>query len=229
MKKILTKKSIFMSSFALTLFVVFIKFLGLVKHIVMSKMIGANFETDAFYIATGVIGHLSILLFSSLSITLLSLYAERKEKKGVESATGLIKSSYRLFIPIALIVTLIFYSFSPIIAHLLVPSYEGEQLAILVKYIKIMSLSFIPCCYSLIGNVVLEERKTFIPGRLKDFFQHLFVILGAIFFYKTFGVVSLVYLFFFASVAQAVIIFIKTRKQYKINIRNVFLDNKQSS
>lgn len=223
------KKNIYFSSIILTAFIIFIKLLGLIKHVVIAQNIGANFETDAFYIATGVIGHLSILVFSSLSITLLSMYSEKKENENINKANNLISASLNFFIPIAFLITIIFYFFSPAIAKVLAPSYEGEQLTILIRYIKIMSFSFIPCCYYLIGNAILEEEKIFVPGRFKDLFQHLFVIISALFLYEKYGIDSLVYSFLFASIVQAIIIYFKIKKYYKYKFSLELLKNNKSS
>ena len=53
MKKI-SKKNIVTSSISLTIFVIIIKFFGLIKHIVIANNIGANLDTDSFYVATGI-------------------------------------------------------------------------------------------------------------------------------------------------------------------------------
>ena len=64
MKKV--KDSIIMSSIFVTVFTVIIKILGLLKHTIIASNIGATFETDAFYIATGVLGQFAITIFSTL-------------------------------------------------------------------------------------------------------------------------------------------------------------------
>ena len=216
------KNSIIYSSLILTIFIIIIKVLGLLKHTIISKYIGANIETDAFYISTGVMGHISILLFSSLSITLLSMYSNKKEREDNESSSKLISSAYIFFIPFSIILSIICYILSPYISKFLAPSYKGEELSLLIKNIRILSFSFIPCCYYLIGNVVLENEQKFISGRFKDFFQHLFVIASAVLLYRHYGMISLVYSFFFASVIQAIIIFVRTKKYYKFNfIKNI--------
>jgi len=208
-------KSIIYSSVMVTIFTIVIKLIGLLKHTIIASNIGASYETDAFYVATGVIGHLSLFLFSALSISLLSMYSEKKECEGKKVANNLISSVFKVFIPISILITILFYSFAPLVAHALAPSYEGEALSKLIYYVRIMSFSFIPCCYNLIANVVLEEEKIFIPGRCRDLFQNLFVLLAALFLYDKFGLDILVISFLFASIAQAILVTFKIKKIYK--------------
>ena len=212
------RKNIIYSSIIVTIFTIIIKLIGLLKHTAIASHIGASYETDAFYVATGVIGHLSLLIFSALSISLLSLYSEKKEHEGKESANNLISLVFKVFIPISIFISLAVYFFAPIIAHVLAPSYEGEALGTLIHYVKIMSFAFIPCCYYLIANVILEEEKIFIPGRCRDFFQNLFVLIAVLFLYNKFGLAVLVYAFLFASIAEAILITFKIKKYYSFKI-----------
>lgn len=82
-----------------------------------------------------------------------------------------------------------------------------------------MSFAFVPWCYYLILNVVLESNKIFVPGRLLGFFQNIFLIIAVIFLYKDFGIVSLVYAFLLSGIAQAVLITYFARKY----IRFIFI------
>lgn len=211
-------KSIIKSSIFVTLFTIFVKAFGLIKNTVFASIIGSNIHTDAYYIATGVIGQLTIIIFSSLSISLLSMYADKNEKFGSKEANKLINDALMFFIPIAFVVTTLCFLFSPVIAKLLAPSYSSSQLIELIKYIKIMSFTAIPCCYHIILNVVLEKENVFIPGRCRGLFQNLCVILGAIFLYKLFGVEILVYCFLFSNIIQSVVVTIFASKYFDFKI-----------
>lgn len=210
------KKNIFISSLSVTGITILIKFLGLLKQTIIASKCGATIETDAFYISTGVIGQLCIAIFSAISITLLTLYAEKKEEKDENEAIKLINSVLRLFLPIAIALSTLTFLLAPIISKLLAPSYNAYELSILTHYIKIVSFAFIPWCYYLIINVILESEKTFIPGRCQGLFQNLFLIIAAFLLFKKYGMIALTYAFLFSGIAESILITFCARKKLRI-------------
>ncbi|KWW35850.1 MAG: putative membrane protein, putative virulence factor [bacterium F083] len=212
------KSTIISSSIVVTLFTIFIKVLGIVKHSVIASKIGATIQTDAFYIATGVIGQLAITIFSALSVTLLTFYTDKKEQESKKTANDLINSALIFFVPIACMISIVFFTFAPYISKLLAPSYMGESLKLLTRYVRVMSFAFIPCCYNIILNVILENEKIFTPGRSRGFFQNLFVILAVLLLFNSFEMISVVYAFLGASLIQSIVITICSTKYFKFNI-----------
>ena len=216
------KRTIVKSTILISLFTIFIKLLGLIKQTLMASFCGASLSTDAFYISTGVIGQIIMILFASLSVTLLTMYNEEKAKSGDEKANKFINTVLNVLLPVSLICAFIFYFASPLVAKFLAPSYSPSELKILTDYIKIVSIAFVPWCYYLTLNVVLESNKIFLPGRFQGFFQNIFLIVAILFFFNSLGAVSLVYAFLFSGVAEAVLITIIARKEIKLTFKNNF-------
>lgn len=208
------KNSIVNSTLQLTFAVLFIKILGLAKKSIIAAVCGATAETDAFFIASEVIVALCTVFFSSISISLLSMHTQRLLREGRKASNNLINAILRVFVPISIFISVAFVLFSENISKLLAPSYEGVQLQELSSYIKIMAIMFVFSCYYLIINVVLETDKRFLPGKGQAFFQNLFVIIAAIFFYPRMGISALLWAFVFAGLIQCV--------QITWNARNIF-------
>lgn len=208
------ENSIVNSTLQLTIAVLFIKILGLAKKSIIAAVCGATAETDAFFIASEVIVALCTVFFSSISISLLSMHTQRLLVEGRESSNNLINAVLRAFIPISVLISCVFAIFSDKISKLLAPTYEGTQLQDLSSYIKIMAIMFIFSCYYLIINVTLETDKRFLPGKGQAFFQNLFVIVAAVFFYPRIGISSLLWAFVFAGFVQCI--------QITWNARNIF-------
>lgn len=201
--------------------VVVIKMLGFIKQVVIASRFGASVETDAFFISTGVIGSLANVVFSAISITLLSIYTQRVENVGKAKAGLVISATLKVFIPISFLLGLSFALFAPVVGKILAPSYEGAALNILVSYIRIMAGGFIFNCYYLTLNVILESDKRFLPGKGQAFFQNFFLILAAVFFSNHFGVKALVVAYIMSFVAQCILIRICTLKRYKFEFNTV--------
>lgn len=182
----------------------FIKILGVLKQALIASICGATAETDAYFVATGVTVALCSVIFSSVSISLLSMHTERLISRGRESSNNLINAVLRVFIPISIGIALFFAVCAPIVAKLLAPSYKGDQLQTLSSYIRVMSVMFVFTCYYLIVNVVLETDKRFLPGKGQSFLQNLFICIAAIVFYPKIGMPALIYAFLLAGVVQCV-------------------------
>ena len=209
------KRGIVHSTILVTMVTFFIKFLGLVKQSVLAAVCGATAETDAFFVGSGVIVSLCIAIFSAISISLLSVHTDVLLKDGREKSNDLINAVLRVFIPISLGITLVFYIFAAPIGKLLAPSYKGEELKLLVHYIQVMSSAFILWCYFLTINVVLEADKVFTPGRMQGLFQNGFLIIAALLLYPKYGVKVLLYAFLLSGIAECILVTWFARKQFK--------------
>ncbi|MBO4674560.1 MAG: hypothetical protein J5601_00515, partial [Elusimicrobiaceae bacterium] len=86
----MTQKSIFHSAVWLSGFVFLIKGLGLVKQVVMAAIGGASAQTDAFFVACGVVGQLCVILFSALSVSLLPIHTQTLVEQGRRASNRLI-------------------------------------------------------------------------------------------------------------------------------------------
>lgn len=210
------EKKIFISTVQVTAITMFIKFLGLIKQSVLAAYCGATLETDAFFIATGTMVNLSTIIFSAISISLLTVHTQILFNEGRTKSNDLINAVLRVFIPIACCLTLLFYFGAPIAAKILAPAYHGEEIHLLSEYIKTMAIAFVLWGYFLTVNVVLETDKEFVQGKGQGFFQNLFLILGAILLYPKWGMKVLVYAFLLSGIAQCLLVTWCARNRFKI-------------
>ena len=212
------EKKILLSTLQVTLITLFVKFLGLVKQSILAAFCGATMETDAFFIATGTMVNLSTVIFSAISISLLTIHTNVLINDGRKKSNELINAVLIFFIPVAFGLTLIVYFGSSAVARVLAPAYQGEELRLLSEYIKTMSISFVLWCYFLTINVVLETDKQFIQGKGQGFFQNLFLILGALILYPRYGMKALVYAFLLSGLAQCILVTWCARNRFKVVI-----------
>ena len=212
------EKKILLSTLQVTLITLFIKFLGLVKQSVLAASCGATMETDAFFIATGTMVNLSTVIFSAISISLLTIHTNVLINEGRKKSNELINAVLKFFIPMAFSLTIIVYFGSSVVAKILAPAYQGEELRLLSEYIKTMSISFVLWCYFLTINVILETDKQFIQGKGQGFFQNIFLILGALILYPKYGMKTLVYAFLLSGLAQCILVTWCARDKFKFVI-----------
>lgn len=211
-----SKRKILLSTVEVVVATLIIKFLGLIKQSVLAAYCGATAESDAFFLATGTLVSLCSVVFSSISISLLSIHTDVLVNQGREKSNELINASLRVFIPVAIILSLLSYVFAPYLAKFIAPAYNADELFLLTRYVRMMSISFVFWCYYLTVNVALETDKIFLPGRGQGFFQNVFLILGAIFLYGRYGMGVLVYAFLFSGLAECILVTWCARKKFRI-------------
>lgn len=208
-------RSIIRSTVIVTIVTFIIKLLGLIKQSVLAAFCGATDETDAFFIASGVVFSLSTMLFSSISISLLTLHTSTLLSNGRAQANKLINITLRSFLPIAAMISALFFIGAPLISKCLAPAYKGEQLQILSHYVRLMSCVFIFTCYYLVVNVILETDKEFVPGRLYGLFQNVFLIIAAMLCFRSIGMDALLWAFVLSGFAECVLVTICAGKRLR--------------
>lgn len=198
-------RGIVASSVAVSAFVVFTKVIGFVRQAVVAAFFGATAETDAFFLTSGFVMSFGTMAFSSLSVTLLTMYVNEKERGEVFSSE-LVSSALKLFVPIAAISALLMCLFSDVLARILAPAYDASELEIVSHYLRLLLVVFFLYCPYLILNAVLEANKVFLAGRALALFQSILLIVAAVFFSDNGNVLVLVAAFALASVVNLVFI-----------------------
>lgn len=212
-------RSIVISAIAVIAFTFLIKVLGILKQSVLAYVCGATLESDIFFVATGIISQLSVALFSAISISLLTTYSRAKREEGNEKADKIVSCAIKVFIPTTAAVVFLINLLANPIARFLAPSYDGESLAILATYLRILSVALVPSCFYLIINVCLENCKIFLPGKMQGLFLNLFLIIAALALYDSLGIISLIIAFIISLFTQAIFILFVARNKFKFSLK----------
>ncbi len=210
------------SSLQITAIVFLIKIMGLLKQSIVAMICGATYETDLFFLATGLVTQLCVVIFSSISISLLSIYLDSTVKENYEYATAVISSVLKVLIPVCILMSIFTCIFAPILARILAPSYDTVQINELAAFIKILSILFILNAYYLIINVTLEAQKILLPGKILNLLQNFFTIVFVVFVFRKYGITSLVYGMVLANVVGCIYITIRASKYYSFGFKQLF-------
>lgn len=200
------------SLMAVTLIALLIKALGLVKQMAIAACCGASAATDAFFIASGVMVTLAVMIFGGMAVPLLTEYTDVLYKACRRSANAVLTSYLRFIIPTAAVITLAVFLFADYVAVFLAPSYESAQRALLAHDIRLVAAVFVVWAYFLSVNVVLETDKNFVPGRCQALFQNLFIVVACFLFVTPSSVDSLLYAMVLSGVAESVYVTWEARR-----------------
>lgn len=175
-----TSNGIVKSTLVVSCIVLVTKLLGFVRQMIISAGFGATAETDAFYASSSFVNSFTILVFSSLSVTLLSQYMEAKE---CGDENRLLISALKVFIPLSLVISALLAIGANPLSYLLAPDMSADGRKSLVTSLRILSIVVVPYGTLLILNVALEGNGIFAPGRLPALFQNVFVVVTALLFW----------------------------------------------
>ena len=212
------EKSIFSSALKLSTLLFVSKLAGLLKQMMIVAICGTTYQTDVYFVATGVLFALSSILFSAFSTPLLTIHTERLINGGRERSNALINASLKVTVPVSLLITGLIISFAPYVAKGLAPSFEGEQLALLIRAVRVMAFIFTFGGIYFVVGIILETEKDFLPGRCINLFQNVFVALATIFLFPDYGIMSMIYAFVAAVAVQMILILWKTRKLFRLSL-----------
>ena len=93
-------KGILKSGILVSIVTIGVKIFGLLKQMIVAWTFGATNETDIYNIADGFVGPIAVVLFSSISVLLLSEYLLEKKSEKQYSLTS---NMYIVYIVIAII------------------------------------------------------------------------------------------------------------------------------
>lgn len=215
------------STFNVIIIMSVIKIFGFLKQTVIASKFGSTTETDVFFIASEFIASICVAVFSSLSVTFLSQYAQSLElNKSIDKSYGFASNIICIFVPVALFLMVLLIIFSGFLSKAVGPLLSNDALELLTYYIKLLSVSIIFYGINAILGAVLEANKVFIPSKMMGLFLSLTTIFSALCLSDTFGIFSLVIALILGYIIQFAYILMSCRKYLKFKPSKPFKDTR---
>ena len=199
------------------------KALGFLKSIIQASYFGATIYTDAYNIANGFVSNILYMLVTSISVSFVPLYIQRKQvKQEKEFATKAIT-----FLTMgAAIVSILLIMAAPWIIRILVPSYSPAQQLITVHYFRVLVLGLIFALNADMFTSLLNSEKIYGYSAVGSVVNSLTLIVFTVLFAKTLGVWVLVISMSLSYFIQWMILYIRGRKYASISFRYGIYDEK---
>ncbi len=145
------------------------KFLGFLRQVVIASSYGSNLNTDIYFLSSDFMIGLSGALLASLTTALVTIYIDISIKKDKDSANAVASKMLTLFLLVGGVFILLTNLFAPFIAKILAPTYTASDSDILVKYVRIFSVTFIFTSFQSIymtcqTNLLLRNKTLFCPA-----------------------------------------------------------------
>lgn len=197
---------------------ILVKLIGVIKQSFIAAYYGAGDTMDSYLVANDFLGEIGVVIFSSLSVSLLNFYLLNK-KKGKNESQEFIGNVFTVFLIISACLAGIAILLSTPVSFILAPGFSPQQRAFVAQCIMILAVTLINSCLSNIFTAVLEAEKSFVPGKLSGLIQSGCIIAGCVIFSNLIGIYSLLFSFIVYNVLQNIFLFINCRKYIKIKLR----------
>lgn len=220
------KKSILANTAIITAIVMISKLFGFMREAIIAYTFGAGMETDAFYMASGIVGLLTGVVLHCFSAVFLPMYSEIKIKKGRFEADKYASNIINIIFVFSFILTMIGLVFAPQIMRLLAPGFPADKLILTVKIARIF-LAFGALTVT-IGyfSALLNANEKFLTSQLIGLPLTLFCIAACMIFSNRQGIFPLVWACIIAYIAQILMQVLPLRRIYTHRLCLDFKDEK---
>lgn len=214
-------KSIIRSTTSLMLLTIAVKLCGIIKQSVIAFYFGTNSEMDMYFIASDFLIEVGMVFFSALTINLVNIYLEEKEKSK-EEANSIFTDTTICFALMSIVISFAMFISPHFLAKLLAPGADEQSISNLIKFLRLFSLALVCVAINNICTAVLNAEKEFLPGKCVGLIQSASVVFFCVFFYKRLGILSLVVgtLLFF--ILQDVFLLIRVKKYVNFCMPKMF-------
>ncbi|MBU1018123.1 murein biosynthesis integral membrane protein MurJ [Patescibacteria group bacterium] len=175
------------------------RFLGIMRDHLLAKTFGATAGTginnlDTYYAAFRIPDMLyNLLIFGAISAAFIPIFTQYKKEGKFKDAWEFASSMLHLMLIAILVIAGASYLLAPYLVHVVAGGFQGEQLELTVKLMRILLLS--PILFSITSILVSiqDSFKTFLFRSLGPLFYNLGIIVGILLFAENFGVVGVVW------------------------------------
>ena len=189
-----------------TFVIILSKAFGFVRDIVTTAEFGLSMQNDA-YVAAYSLFYVPVLLFNScISATMIPLYTEAREHRGLKRANRFASNSINIFAMAAILISVIMCLLSEPIVRLVYHGFEPGKSGLTAELTRIMLFGLVFNVTSISLASLLNAGEEFIGAQLTGFPLSLCVILATYLFSPKYGIKALAWGVFIANALQMLIL-----------------------
>lgn len=167
------------------------RFLGLIRNRLLVQNFNTS-QTDIFFAAFGLPDLLfQILIFGSLSVAFIPVFAEELHKKGEDEAFKFASSILNLSLLIFGIIVFLAIIFVAPLNSIFVPGFQGEQKILTDQITRIILIAQLILVVGTFFFGVAHTYQRFVVSALAPIFYNLGIIIGIVFLKDYFGMQGL--------------------------------------
>ena len=142
------------------------RILGFLRTVVLAAVFGITWQTDAFYMATDVVGMVSGISSSGIASAIVPMRTQKEAALGREEADIYTSSIANLMLLFSSVLALVSFFFAGQIVRIFAPSFYGEQLSETIRMFQIMSILIVISAIISVFTGVLNSHHRYLPPQL---------------------------------------------------------------
>ena len=220
-----TKKTLLGSAVILFVLSLLNKGLGFIKSMIIASVFGATMQTDAYYVAEGLMQNALIPISEAMAVSFLPVYIGIKERSREESKAFTSRTMVDIFL-LALILSGILYVAAPFLLKTMLPSYTAGERALSVSYFRILIWGMCFYMSNQLLQSLLNAEKQYGYSSFTAMLNNLILTVAVIFCGKRFGMHVLAVSVPFSYIAQYLFLQVKSRRYGRLTCRYGFKDDR---
>ncbi|OIP65382.1 MAG: hypothetical protein COV32_01785 [Candidatus Yonathbacteria bacterium CG10_big_fil_rev_8_21_14_0_10_43_136] len=175
----------------LGIFAILSQVLALIRDRLLAHLFGASQTLDIYYAAFRIPDFVFAGVASFISALVLIPILTKKANDSDARAQKFLNDTFTVFFSILVVVSVCVYIATPTIAKALFPAFSGDALNELIIMSRLLLFSPILLGLSNLLGSVTQMLHKFFAFALAPVLYNIGIILGALFFYPTFGIIGL--------------------------------------
>jgi len=191
-RKLFGENTVFQASIMISFFILIARILGLVRDRLFAAQFGAGPELDTFFAAFRLPDLMyNLVVIGSFASAFIPVFMELKMKGDDKKSFEFISVLTNLLLILWVACSLIIFIFAPYFVKLVAPGFSGAEFDKTISLTRLLLLSPLFLGLSNVAGSTLNSYKRFLLTALAPCLYNIGIILGALFFAPSLGVVGL--------------------------------------
>lgn len=156
------------------------KVLGFIREIILGYVYGASIYSDIYITSFNIPNIIFSVIGIAITTTFIPLYYENNNSGGEKQSSKFVNNIFNICILIGIVISVFIFIFAEPIVKLFAVGFEGETLAIAIKFTRIMIFGGIFIGLSNIMQAILQINENFIITGLTGVPFNIIIIISII-------------------------------------------------
>ena len=174
------KKSPIIITIMLMITNIVVKFLGLLRDIVLANTYGTSMYSDAYIVANNIPIVLFTVLSTAISTSFIPMYSEVNEKEGDGKALLFANNFINILLVISIFITIIGELFPDLLVKIFASGFTQEAYNLTIKFTQILLPSVIVISLMSVSGSYLQLKNDFLPISYVSLPNNIIVIISII-------------------------------------------------
>lgn len=215
------KNKVFNGAVIIAIVGIIAKLTSFAQDAVLAAYIGATYESDAYYMVSGVQAVIYPMISVGIWKVFLPLYKERIAHQDIEGANRFANKVITLFSMITITIVILIMTFTGAVVSVVAPGFTGEKRELCIQLVRISAPMYFTIIASAVYAAMLQSHNRFLGSQIREVVSHIPTLIAAIFFYTKFGIHALAYALIIGGFLRLVIelFFVNWGYKYKPDFR----------